>query len=81
MGSGLTDATREGRSRCVIREFRYADARMSAPAIVAARWPGGSIKTSVSDATSVIQSRSGLVVNATEGGRDVVTAAASAGRK
>jgi len=31
-------------------KFRYANARMSAPAIIAARWPGGSIKTSMSDA-------------------------------
>jgi hypothetical protein len=81
LGSGLTDATHDGRSRRVIREFRYADARMLAPAIVAACWPGGSIKTSASDAKVNIQSRSRPLVNAAEEGTKFFITAASVGRR
>ena len=42
---------------------RYADARTFASAIVAARWPGGSMRTSFADETGSIRTRDTNAVN------------------
>jgi len=48
VGSGLTDATRGGRSRRIVCVFAaYASAQTSAVAIFAAIYAGGVIKTSI----------------------------------
>ncbi len=64
MGSRPTDATARAAPGVASVYARYADARTSASAIVAARWPGGSMRTSFADETTRIQTRDADAVNA-----------------
>src|SRR5512145_795921 len=52
---------------------RYADARTSASAIVAARWPGGSMRTSFADKTDRITSRRADAVNRSVGKIEILS--------